>query len=39
MDEPYNDQLAYGDNTQISSRGEWIALLWGAGIAAPSGVG
>ena len=36
-----DDQMAvaFGVNTQISSRGEWIALAWGAGIAAPSGVG
>jgi len=39
LDEPESDQLAFGANTQISSRGEWIALAWGAGIAAPSGVG
>merc|ERR1712228_561609 len=39
MDTPRSAQLAFGDNTQISSRGEWIALAWGAGIAAPSGVG
>ena len=39
LDSPMNDQLAFGNNTQISSRGEWIALSWGAGIAAPSGVG
>merc|ERR1712151_711195 len=39
LDNPYDDQLAKGKNTQISSRGEWIALAWGAGIAAPSGVG
>merc|ERR1712129_628998 len=39
LDNPFDDQLAFGKNTQISSRGEWIALAWGAGIAAPSGVG
>merc|ERR1719361_1664714 len=39
MDTPLDEQLAFGINTQISSRGEWIALAWGAGIAAPSGVG
>merc|ERR1711920_487267 len=39
MDTPRSLQLAFGDNTQISSRGEWIALAWGAGVAAPSGVG
>merc|ERR1719242_2563844 len=39
IDSPEDDQLAFGKNTQISSRGEWIALSWGAGIAAPSGVG
>merc|ERR1712228_344597 len=39
MNDPKNTELAFGPNTQISSRGEWIALAWGAGIAAPSGVG
>ena len=39
MDSPLDDQLAFGNNTQISSRGIWSALLWGAGVAAPSGVG
>jgi len=39
MNVPLSDQLAYGVNTQISSRGEWLALAWGAGIAAPSGMG
>jgi len=39
MDTPRSDQLAFGVNTQISSRGEWIALAWGAGVAAPSGIG
>merc|ERR1719361_16194 len=39
IDTPLDEQLAFGINTQISSRGEWIALLWGAGVAAPSGVG
>merc|ERR1719361_1486765 len=39
MDTPLDEQLAFGINTQISSRGEWSALLWGAGVAAPSGVG
>merc|ERR1719419_700149 len=39
MDTPLDEQLAFGINTQISSRGEWIALAWGAGVAAPSGVG
>eukprot|EP01084_Bolivina_argentea_P079187 143687_1 len=32
-------ELAFGQNTQISSRGEWEALAWGAGIAATSGIG
>merc|ERR1719150_2550970 len=39
MDTPLDEQLAFGINKQISSRGVWSALLWGAGIAAPSGVG
>jgi len=39
LDDPLSPQLAFGVNTQISSRGEWIALAWGAGIAGPSGVG
>ena len=39
MNAPLDEQLAFGVNTQISSRGEWIALAWGAGVAAPSGVG
>ncbi len=39
MDAPLDEQLAFGINTQISSRGEWIALVWGAGVAEPSGVG
>jgi len=39
MDTPRSEQLAFGANTQISSRGEWIALAWGAGVAAPSGIG
>lgn len=32
MDSAEDNQLALGDNTQISSRGEWIALAWGAGM-------
>merc|ERR1719410_1833017 len=39
MDNPLDEQLAFGINTQISSRGEWMSLAWGAGIAAPSGIG
>merc|ERR1740123_2878799 len=39
MDSPRSEQLAFGENTQISSRGEWMSLAWGAGIAAPSGIG
>merc|ERR1711971_380638 len=39
MNDPRNLELAFGPNTQISSRGTWIALAWGAGVAAPSGIG
>jgi len=39
LDSPIDPMTAFGDNTQISSRGVWIALAWGAGVAAPSGVG
>ena len=39
LDMPKSNQLAFGDNTQISSRGDWFSLAWGAGIAAPSGIG
>eukprot|EP01084_Bolivina_argentea_P179680 310472_1 len=38
LDNPFHHWHVYGDNTQIQSRGTWIALGWGCGIAAPSGV-
>ncbi len=38
LDDPFHHWHVYGDNTQIQSRGTWITLAWGCGIAAPSGV-
>eukprot|EP01084_Bolivina_argentea_P079189 143689_1 len=34
-----NEHLAFGFDTLITSRGSWTTLAWGAGIAAPSGIG
>ena len=32
LNAPESDQLAFATNSQISSRGEWEALAWGAGM-------